>query len=276
MKLWETRQERQTTQTLDQSRESLSAALDYRQALELICQKCCEVLASSYAVLAEVEGDELVYRWAWLSWLPGPFQPDETESRRSLKQPAPGLAVRVALTGQAEIINYISEMPPEELDLELLGFPDVSSVMAVPLVESGQVIGILMTGHIGTNRRFVNRYLLVAETFAAQAATTLQNARLRQAAQHYSAEIALVDEVSRILTSTLNIDEVYDRFAQEVKKLVDFDRMNLHLINTAEGTYTIKYLSGLVPTGRRRGDTWPLESTQTQTGSRNGPDVHSL
>lgn len=126
IKLWEARQEQQATRALNQSQESLSDVLDYRQALELICQKCCELLASSYAILAEVEGDELAYRWAWLAGPPGPFQPDGKVARRSLKQPTPGLAARVALTGQPEIINYISEMPPGELDLELLGFPDVT------------------------------------------------------------------------------------------------------------------------------------------------------
>jgi GAF domain-containing protein len=114
------------------------------------------LLASSYAILAEVEGDELAYRWAWLAGPPGPFQPDGKVARRSLKQPTLGLAARVALTGQPEIINYISEMPPGELDLELLGFPDVSSVMAVPMVESGRVTGVLITGHRGTNQRFVD------------------------------------------------------------------------------------------------------------------------
>jgi PAS domain S-box-containing protein len=270
IRLWEDRQERQSTQVLNQSRESLSDVLDYRQALELICQKCCELLASSYAVLAEVEGDELVYRWAWLSGPPGPFQPDGKASRVSLKQPAPGLAARVALTGQPEIINYISEMPPGELDLELLGFPDVNSIMAVPMVESGRVIGVLMTGHRGTNQRFVNRHLLVAEAFAAHAATTLQNARLQQAAQDYSAEIALVAEISRILTSTLNIDEVYERFTQEVKKLVDFDRMNIHVIDDADGAFTIRHLSGLAQGGRRSGEVVPLEGTQTEQVIKTG------
>jgi len=37
--------------------------------------------------------------------------------------------------------------------------------------------------------------------------------------------------VARIITSTLNIDEVYEKFALEVKKLVDFDRMNVNLID---------------------------------------------
>jgi transcriptional regulator with GAF, ATPase, and Fis domain len=90
MQVWEARQEHQSTQALNQSRESLIDVSDYRQALELICQKCCELLRCSYTILAEVEGDELVYRWAWLSWASGPFQPDAKESRRSLKQSRPG------------------------------------------------------------------------------------------------------------------------------------------------------------------------------------------
>jgi GAF domain-containing protein len=144
IKLWEARQELQSTQALNQSRESLSDVVDYRQALELICQKCCELLASHYAILAEVEGDELVYRWAWLSWASGPFQPDEKEARCSLKQSNPGLAARVALSGQPEVINYVAETPRKDLDLELLGFPDVTSIMAVPMVESGWIIGVLL------------------------------------------------------------------------------------------------------------------------------------
>lgn len=70
--------------------------------------------------------------------------------------------------------------------------------------------------------------------------------------------------MSRILTSTLNIEEVYERFAQEVKKLVDFDRMNIHILNTAEDTYTVKYLSGHHQAGRHSGDVIQLEGTQTQ------------
>ena len=36
-------------------------------------------------------------------------------------------------------------------------------------------------------------------------------------------QMAAVDEVARIITSTLEIDQVYEQFATEVRKLVDFD-----------------------------------------------------
>ena len=50
-----------------------------------------------------------------------------------------------------------------------------------------------------------------------------ENAKLYQELEASREEMAVVDEVAVIITSTLNIDEVYERFAQEVKRLVDFD-----------------------------------------------------
>ena len=62
-------------------------------------------------------------------------------------------------------------------------------------------------------------------------------------------EIALVDEISRIITSTLDIDQVYEQFAQEVKKLVDFDRVAISVFDNDTATSTIKYVAGLTQPG---------------------------
>ena len=74
----------------------------------------------------------------------------------------------------------------------------------------------------------------------------------------------LADEVGRIVTSTLNIDEVFEKFAFEVKKLVDFDRLNINLIDQQVGVLTVKYLVGEDLPGRHPGRVRPLEGTRTQ------------
>ena len=61
----------------------------------------------------------------------------------------------------------------------------------------------------------------------------------------------LVDEVARIVTSTLNIGEVYEKFTQELKKLVNFDRASINVIDQEAGTATLKFLFGPGP-GRPR------------------------
>ena len=44
-------------------------------------------------------------------------------------------------------------------------------------------------------------------------------------------ENAIMAEIGRIVSSTLNIEEVYERFAEEVRKLIPFDRIAINIIN---------------------------------------------
>ena len=44
-------------------------------------------------------------------------------------------------------------------------------------------------------------------------------------------EAEIIAGIGRIIGSTLNIDEVYERFADEAKKLIPFDRVAINLIN---------------------------------------------
>ena len=65
--------------------------------------------------------------------------------------------------------------------------------------------------------------------------------------------------MAHIVTSTLDIDQVYEKFASEVKKLVGFDRICINLIDREAGTFTVKYLLGVVQPGRRAGDVIALQ-----------------
>ena len=66
-------------------------------------------------------------------------------------------------------------------------------------------------------------------------------------------EMDLTDEVARIVTSALNIDEVFESFALEMKKLVDFDRASINVIDQDAGTVTLKCLIGPAREGRSVG-----------------------
>ncbi len=52
-------------------------------------------------------------------------------------------------------------------------------------------------------------------------------------------------EIGRIISSSLDIDEVYERFAQEVKKIIPFDRIGIGIISPESGMSTRTYLMGL-------------------------------
>ncbi len=82
--------------------------------------------------------------------------------------------------------------------------------------------------------------------------------RSEERARRLAQEEALMAEIGRVISSTLNIDEVYERFGAEVRKLIPFERIMVALNNLPEGTATVTYASGLDFTGRRIGDVYPL------------------
>ena len=85
-------------------------------------------------------------------------------------------------------------------------------------------------------------------------------------------EMSGLAEIARTIGSTLNIDEVYEQFAAEVRKLIPFDRININLIDHEHQSVKIAYVSGMDVAGRRPGDTFPIEGSaneylvQTRTG----------
>ena len=58
-------------------------------------------------------------------------------------------------------------------------------------------------------------------------------------------ENSTIAEIGRVISSTLNIEEVYDRFAEVVQKLLPFDRITISLNNVEDKTVRIAYLTGM-------------------------------
>jgi PAS domain S-box-containing protein len=72
-------------------------------------------------------------------------------------------------------------------------------------------------------------------------------------ARRLAQENATMAEIGRIVSSTLNIEEVYARFAEEVRKIIPFDRVSVNTINPDRTSITIPYAFGIkvgdVPVG---------------------------
>jgi len=76
-------------------------------------------------------------------------------------------------------------------------------------------------------------------------------------------ENELIAEIGRIIGSTLNIEEVYERFASEVKKAISFDRIAVNTISKQDNSMTIRYVKGDIFAGGRVGKVLSLDTTAT-------------
>jgi len=68
-------------------------------------------------------------------------------------------------------------------------------------------------------------------------------------------------EIGRIIGSTLNIEEVYKGFSEEVKKIIPFDRIVICLIDIEKGTIKNAYIAGEEVEGRNVERVHPLEGS---------------
>ncbi len=67
------------------------------------------------------------------------------------------------------------------------------------------------------------------------------------------AEFAVLAEISRIISSTLNIDEIYEQFAHQVSLLIPFDRLSISAVDMEAHTVQAVYAVGGEIPGWERG-----------------------
>jgi len=150
---------------------------------------------------------------------------------------------RTIKTGEAAYEIVPKRGPGGEITgwLDLYSFPMMD-------VETGQMRGIIEYVRDITERQRTEDELLKSE----------------QKAKRLAQENAIMAEIGQIISSTLNIEEIYERFAEEVSKLIPFDRIAINIINPKDQTTTITYVTGVEIEGRRIGDTIPLAGTMTE------------
>ena len=89
-----------------------------------------------------------------------------------------------------------------------------------------------------------------------------------EAAKRLAQENAVMAEIGRIISSTLKIEEVYDHFAEEVRKLIPSDRVAILLGNLEESNVTIAYVWGFKVDDRKAGEIIPLAGTTLEVVMR--------
>ena len=151
------------------------------------------------------------------------------------------------------------------------------SMILVPLISRNQVIGAL---HLRSKKikAYTDRDLSLAERIGDQIAGAIANAHLflgrkqaeealrksEEAALQFAQENSIIAEIGQIISSTLNIEEVYERFAETVRKLIPFDRIAINIINPEDMTFTIPYVLGVHVAEREAEKGVPLAGTGAQ------------
>ncbi len=93
--------------------------------------------------------------------------------------------------------------------------------------------------------------------------------RVRAAAE----ESAVMAEIGRIVGSSLDMSLVYDRFADQTRRLIAADTIAIMTVNADDDNFITSYLAGMPIPDRQAGEAYPLKGTVTAKAFRTGRPV---
>src|SRR5215831_2328531 len=136
--------------------------------------------------------------------------------------------------------------------------PRVRSELAVPLITKNKAIGVLDL-EAREPSYFKEEHARLLGLIASRIAVSIENARLYTRVSRQANTLELLTEISRELTSILNVDQLLQRVADLVLKLIDYQMFSILLLDESKQKlvhrFSVRFkenihLKGDIPLGR--------------------------
>ncbi len=135
-------------------------------------------------------------------------------------------------------ILEINRFRPEKDIYAWLGVPILN-----PVLSSKTAQGVIALWSYTPNA-FTDHDLWLLSAIGTQAAIAIRNARLYESSQRRAAEMALLNDVARTLSSTLQLDEVLTRIMEQVETMLNVEAGSLLLTDPDSGDLVFQIALG--------------------------------
>jgi diguanylate cyclase (GGDEF)-like protein/putative nucleotidyltransferase with HDIG domain len=142
----------------------------------------------------------------------------------------------------------------------------------VPLVNMDDLVGILAIGERRDGRPYTVEDFDLLNSIAAQVAASMEKEYIYEQLREQGKEISLINHLTTIFTSSVNIKTIFESFVQELKKVMDFDWVTIALLDGEELCFLA--LSSTVGSPWQAEERIPLEGTATQWVCREGKSLY--
>ncbi|HET8623131.1 MAG TPA: GAF domain-containing protein [Gemmatimonadales bacterium] len=210
------RREVERLRLIQQISNQFNSSLDFDALLPQVFRTVLETLGAEGGSLWVAEGDMLTCRLA----VGG-------ASQRLIGAQMPvgtGFIGDVAQRQRTTVVTQAIQDPRYDAKVDATGDTDTSTVMATAMVAQGQTVGALqVTNKLTGNGIFDGGDRELFEGLAASAAIALRNAQLHTA-ERRARDLALLLEISREITGTLDLDRVLRSVVNLAARALPFDR----------------------------------------------------
>jgi len=106
----------------------------------------------------------------------------------------------------------------------------VRSELAVPMVARGRLVGVI---DVQSTRlqAFQPEHAHILQLIASRVAAAIDNARLYRRVLRHNQTLRILADLARTVSSTLDLDELLERVAQTVRRLIHYDALTVFLLD---------------------------------------------
>jgi sigma-B regulation protein RsbU (phosphoserine phosphatase) len=203
----------------------LNSTLELEELLDIILElisKAMEASFSSLSLLDKKTQELNLYLYSG--------KKEGKRKKLSLKL-GQGISGWVAQNQEPVIANQARKDPRFSPELEeRLGFR-IDSLICVPLLRREKLLGVVVAMNKLYGKEFTPDDLKVFSSLADQVAIALDNSYLYRKAKKETMEKEILLDVDRLISSSLNLDEVLELILDSLKRLVKYDAAAIFLID---------------------------------------------
>ena len=200
--------------TLNELSRMLSTRLDVSQVLDEVYRGTSQLMDTTnfYVALYDAQEDEV----SFALYAEGDRMRRSTSRRRA----GQGMTEYVIRSRAPLLLEENVQARLQELGIEFIGAPS-ESWLGVPMSVGEQVIGVVAVQSYTTPRTYNEHHRDLLSAIAAQAAIAIQNARLFEETRARAEEMTALNDLSRALSSRLDVGQVLDEVHRGVSRLLD-------------------------------------------------------
>jgi GAF domain-containing protein/PAS domain-containing protein len=218
---------------------TVSQSLDLRATLDVALDKALEVIgleAGAISLVDELAG-ELVMR-VHRGW-----RHQSLADRMRIKL-GTGLSGLTILTNEPVITGDVRGDP--RLAVPEFGYEGFQAMILVPMHAHGKVVGVLSAMSYQAHT-FLPHDVAVLTAIADQVGVALDNARLYEAESRRNAHLALINEIARQVTATLDLADLPTRTVQVIQQSFGYFHVGLYLLDAEHAEVVLHAFAGGYP-----------------------------
>lgn len=128
-------------------------------------------------------------------------------------------------------VTSVTQLGPVRETLRELG---IRSILIIPLVYKGKVLGSFSLDSIGHYQRFTDDDIAVCKIIAAQVAAAIEHASLYNALEQQAAQLTQLSEIGSNLNAARDLDAILQALADHIVRLVDAKRSLMLLLDPGQ------------------------------------------